>query len=144
MCWWEFCHCNITSSLVSHQAVLCSLLPVISCGKLSQIPMVVPLPESKNRTNENSLVFTSTPATKNCLVPKSVIHLHGKGCYCWITVQTSGPRWVSSRGLSRKKISAFNFCCTGTEVTVLFSPWPPVQLNNCTSTNSEVLLNLQQ
>lgn len=60
MCWWEFCHCNITSSFVSHQAVLCSLLPVISCGKLSQIPMVVPLPENTN--SSKSVILVCPPA----------------------------------------------------------------------------------
>jgi len=46
VCRLKVCHCNITSSFVSNQTVFCSLLPVISCGKLSKIPVVITLPEA--------------------------------------------------------------------------------------------------
>lgn len=52
----KVCHCNITSSFVSNQTVFCSLLPVISCGKLSEIPVVVPLP-MKSETQAKSVIM---------------------------------------------------------------------------------------
>jgi len=46
VCRLKVCHCNITSSFVSNQTVFCSLLPVVSCSKLSEIPVVIALPEA--------------------------------------------------------------------------------------------------
>lgn len=43
-------HGNVAGSLVSHQAVLSRLLPVVADGKLSQVPVVVALPAKKKQT----------------------------------------------------------------------------------------------
>lgn len=47
--WREFNHGNVASSFVRYQTVLCCLLPVIACGKLCQVPVVISLPEQREQ-----------------------------------------------------------------------------------------------
>lgn len=43
-------HGAVLGSLVSHQAVVSCLLPVVAGGKLSQVPVVIALPAKKKQT----------------------------------------------------------------------------------------------
>lgn len=61
VCRLKVCHCNITSSFISNQTVFCSLLPVVSCGKLGKIPVVVALPvKSDTQTKHMSFIRNSS------------------------------------------------------------------------------------
>lgn len=53
--WREFDHSDVASSFVCYQTVLCRLLPVVACGELCQVPVVISLPEQREQQRQTDL-----------------------------------------------------------------------------------------
>ena len=52
VCWRQLAHGDITGGFVRDQTVLRRFLPVVPCGKLRQVPVVVTLPTGRERERE--------------------------------------------------------------------------------------------
>lgn len=99
--WREFGQGYVASSFVRDQTVLCCLLPVVACGELCQVPVVISLPEQREwqishmmkQTSVHSLLKHFKMEQKHCVTG---ITEYSKFIKFWLNHAQSKLWWSST------------------------------------------------